>query len=132
MQKTKAAPLSGFTLTELLVVIIIVGILAALAIPRFGRSTGKAMETEAKLALHQVQELQRVYFLEHKTYSTSLEAIGFEQEETIVDDPKDGTARYKMSIESADTDDFLAVAQPVVKDLKAFEIRKKGKLAARQ
>lgn len=122
---------TAFTLTELLVVIIIVGILAALAIPRFGTSTDRAMETEAKLSLHQVQELQRVFFLEHKTYTTSLEQLGYEQEDTILENEKEGTARYKVTIEKADTDDFLAVATPVVKDLRSFEIHKKGKPTTR-
>lgn len=117
----------GFTLTELLVVIILVGILASLAIPRFGRSTNKAMETEAKLALLQVQELQKVYYLEHKSFSKSLEAIDFEQEETIKDDPEEGTARYKIEIIDANDEDFHARAVPQVKGLRTYRIHKKGK-----
>ena len=117
----------GFTLTELLVVIILVGILASLAIPRFGRSTDKAMEAEAKIALRQVQELQKLYFLEHKVYSQSLSGIDFEQEATVTGDPENGTARFDIQIVSADSEDFLAVAEPVVKDLRAYQISKEGK-----
>jgi type IV pilus assembly protein PilE len=121
----------AFTLTELLVVIIFVGILASLAIPRFGKSTDKAMETEAKLALLQVQELQRIYFLEHKRYATDVNAIDFEQEPTVAEDPEKGTARYRIMIDSADDQDFLAVAEPVVNGLNGYTITKQGKAQRR-
>ncbi len=117
----------AFTLTELLIVIILVGILASLAIPRFGRSTDKAMEAEARIALRQVQELEKVYFLEYKSFTDDLEAIGFEQEATVLDDPQNGTARYKVRIQSVNGEDFEAVAEPVVKGPRAFYITKNGK-----
>lgn len=117
----------AFTLTELLVVVILIGILAALAIPKFGKSTDKAMESEAKIALRQVQELQKVYYLEHKRFSADLKAIDFEQELTVAENQEKGTARYKIRIEKADTENFLAIAEPVVADLRAYQISKDGK-----
>lgn len=121
----------AFTLTELLVVVILIGILAALAIPKFGKSTDKAMESEAKIALRQVQELQKVYYLEHKSFSLNLEAIDFEQELTVGEDPSKGTARYKIRIEAADSQDFTALAEPVVPDLRTYAIQKDGKPVVR-
>ena len=117
----------GFTLTELLVVVILVGILASLAIPRFGKSTDRAMEAEAKIALRQIQELEKVYYLENKTFSKNLEKLGFEQELTVEQDPEQGTARYRIEIVSAGPDDFLARAVPVVRDLRAYTVGKQGK-----
>lgn len=117
----------GFTLIELLVVIILIGILTSLAIPRFSKTTNKAMELEAKIMLEQVQKLEEVYYLENKTYSSSLEEIGFEQEETVADS-KEGKARYKIKIIHADDNGFIAEAIPVIKGLRKFRVKEKGKV----
>ncbi len=51
----------GFTLIELMIVVVIIGILAALAIPRFWQSTIKTRQSEAKLVLKQVCTSQMLY-----------------------------------------------------------------------
>jgi type IV pilus assembly protein PilE len=58
----------GFTLIELMIVVVIIGILAALAIPRFMTATTKAKQSEAKGVLKQVYTMQRTYFQQHGTY----------------------------------------------------------------
>lgn len=67
---------SGFTLIELLVTTIIVGILAAIAIPNFIDQIGKAREAETKAALGAVARAQQGYHWEKQTFAPTLTALG--------------------------------------------------------
>ncbi len=102
---------AGFSLTELMVVVVIVGILAMLAIPRFLNVTTEAKMTEAKMMLRQVQTLQQAYQYGSDTFTADLAAIGFEQ---VALQPDGGTARYRIAIEHADASSFIATATAVV------------------
>ena len=82
----------GFTLIELMIVVVIIGILAALAIPRFMEATGKAKKSEAKSVLKQIYVLERAYYQENDVYiafalGVACPAIGFEL--------PSGTPRYQ-------------------------------------
>lgn len=98
-------------MTEILVVLVIVGILVLLALPRFTSVVSRAKMTEAKVALRQVQALQEAYFYEHDTYAADLEAIGFEAPPPITEG---GTARYIISVEDSGPTHFTATATALV------------------
>lgn len=60
--------IKGFTLVELMVVIVIIGVLAALAIPRFLGATAKAKLSEFKPVLKEIFTLQEIKFQEAGVY----------------------------------------------------------------
>lgn len=61
----------GFTLSELMIVVAIIGILAAIAIPNFLSYQAKARQSEAKVALGGIFTSALAYFAEHDTFSVS-------------------------------------------------------------
>jgi prepilin-type N-terminal cleavage/methylation domain-containing protein len=58
----------GFTLIEVLIVLVIIGILAGLAIPRYVGATSKAKQVEAKQLLRQIYTMEQSHRLEHDAY----------------------------------------------------------------
>src|SRR6056297_428292 len=94
----------GFSLPELLVVLVIIGVLVMIAIPIYNNISTRAKMTEAKIMLNQVHTLQQAFYLEHDSYSDNLLRIGFEQNRLITEG---GRARYIIEIESADQSSYI-------------------------
>ena len=69
MHKSKR---SGFTLVELAVVVVIIGVLAAFAVPRFMASVERSKAAEAFNYLSSVQAAQERFHARQGTYATTL------------------------------------------------------------
>ncbi len=67
----------GFSLTELMIVVAIIGILATIAIPKFMTYQAKAKQTEAKNNLVAIHTGEIAYFAENNGYIDDFNAIGF-------------------------------------------------------
>ncbi len=103
LQKFHKRNRKGFTLIELMIVVVIIGILAALAIPRFMKASAKSKTSEAQLILKQIYTMQRSYKQQHDTYAGAgmLADLGVEVPPN---------ANYTYTIEAADDVSFTAQA----------------------
>jgi type IV pilus assembly protein PilE len=114
VSKLKLTPrVSAFTLTELLVVLVIIGILVLMALPVLMPLISRTRSVEAKQGLKHIYTLEKTYFYEYSKYSPDLAKIGFEQEK-LVTEGEEGNANYTFEIISADSKTFQARATAVV------------------
>ena len=60
----------GFTLIELMIVIAIIGILAAIAIPQFSSYRKRAYNSAAESDLKNAATAEEAYFVDHQEYGT--------------------------------------------------------------
>jgi type IV pilus assembly protein PilA len=92
----------GFTLIELMIIVAIIGILAAIAIPNFMNYQCKAKQSEAKSNLGTIRTMQEAYYAEYDTYADDTGKIGFEV--------RGDKERYDYSVE-VDGTGFTAKAE---------------------
>jgi type IV pilus assembly protein PilE len=102
----------AYTLTEILVVLIIIGILILLALPNLLPLITKAKSTEAKIQLEHLQTLEKNHYYEHSKYTNDLVELGFEQQKLSTSEG--GRANYKIEVIEADSKGFKARATSVV------------------
>jgi prepilin-type N-terminal cleavage/methylation domain-containing protein len=73
----------GFTLIELLIVTVIIGLLAMVALPRFGKGKEKAYDASALADLHQLMQLSEAYFADNMEYPTDIDQVEYHQSKGI-------------------------------------------------
>ncbi len=68
----------GFTLIELMVVVAIIGILSAIAVPNFKKYQAKAKQSEAKIQLAAIYSTEVGAIADFDSYATCLNDLGYE------------------------------------------------------
>jgi len=71
--------LKGFVLIELIIVVIIIGILAAIALPRYNKAVENSKIAEATSMLGVIREAQMRYLMENDAYATSFDELDLEE-----------------------------------------------------
>ncbi len=68
----------GFTLLELIVVVIIIGVLATLGFTQYTRVVERGRSSEAKMILGQIRTAQEAYKLEYDSYAGDIANVSVE------------------------------------------------------
>jgi type IV pilus assembly protein PilE len=111
MKKISSLKLKAFTLAELLVVLVIIGILVLIALPNLMPLISRAKSTEAKTQLAHLYNLEKNYFYMYSKYTDNFQQLGFEQEKLVSDG---GNANYKIEIVEFSAVSFKARAEATV------------------
>ena len=96
----------GVTLMELMIVVVVVGILTAVAYPSYRQYAAKAKRNEAKSALLQIATLQERYYLQNNTYTADMTKLGFPVSDNFLTDTKS----YVVDVTAAGPATFSATA----------------------
>lgn len=104
---TRGSPASrrraaGFTLMEIMVVVIVVGILAAIGLPSYQEAMRKSRRTDARETLMEVASRQEQFMLDRSTYTADMVDLGYDLEDA--DDPVISENEH-YSIDRIDTAD---------------------------
>ena len=98
--------MQGITLIELMIVVVIVSILAAVAYPNYQEFTARAKRNEARAALLRLATNQERFYLNNNTFTQDLTALGFATTPTWISE----TGYYTIQVTAANASNFTATA----------------------
>ena len=96
----------GITLIELMIVVVVIGILAAIAYPNYQEFAARAKRNEARAALLQLATNQERFYLNNNSFTDVLTDLGFSTTPTWTTD----TGYYEIEVTAADATNFTATA----------------------
>ena len=98
--------MAGVTLMELMIVVVIVGILAAVGYPNYRDFATRAKRNEAKAALLQIATNQERFYINNNTYTNDLTNLGF----PVVNNFTTETGSYIINVPVANANTYTASA----------------------
>ncbi len=97
--------MSGITLIELMIVVVVVSILAAIAFPNYQEFSARAKRNEARSALLQIKINQERFYLNNNTFTQDMTLLGFSSDPFTTD-----TGSYVIDVTAASPSNFSATA----------------------
>jgi type IV pilus assembly protein PilE len=116
LQRAATTP-GGFSLIEMLVVVLVIAILAAIAIPIYETQIQESRRTSAKTGLLDVASREEKYFSTNNTYTTSMTNLGYPSSSSTLTVPNADPGYYDITITltgaTTANSDFKATATPI-------------------
>lgn len=98
----------GFTLIELMIVLAIIAILAAIALPWWGRYTYRARRGDGQKVLMHVAQAEERYYTDYNKYTTDPKDLGYPSGNISTEN-----GYYTVGLASASSSQFVATATPI-------------------
>ena len=108
----------GFTLMELMIAVVIVGIITAIALPAYQAQLMRARRTDAKTALLDLASREEKYFAINNQYTTLASLLGYSSSATPLNQPvvssSNSTIYYVLTVTlpAANPPSFQGAATP--------------------
>jgi type IV pilus assembly protein PilE len=101
----------GFTLIELMIVVAVVAILAAIALPAYTNQIRKSKRTDAKTSLLDLASRQERYFTTNNAYTSTSTNLGYSGSYPV-SIPSATTFNYGIDVTAASATAYTATATP--------------------
>ena len=100
----------GITLIELMIVVVVISILAAVAYPNYQEFVARAKRNEAKAALLQLATNQERFYLNNNRFTADVRELGFSSDDADGNTSITENEYYTIDVTAANASNFTATA----------------------